>query len=159
MGWAFASEPCLSCLPLILSTVATHCLYFLILVVFLAVPWFLVVWEGWGGTCDVALLPSPCLYLDEKSCVLIATACVCKAGCSLCVCVLGYWLLCPIVLTIHFLLALTWADTFTQILVFPLQIFLYMKSEWRNGDKICNYGDLFCSFSLLLVYEYLNHRT
>lgn len=72
-GWAFASEPCLSCLPLILGTVAAHCLYFLVLVIFLAASWLLVGWRGGNGTCDVALLPSSCSHLNEKTCILMVT--------------------------------------------------------------------------------------
>lgn len=162
IGWSFASEPCLSFFPLFLGTVATHCLSFLILVAFLAVTWFLVVWEGWEWHMWCSLVAITFftprwedLYPNSNKFL-----CVYKRNCSVCVCVLGYWVLCPIGLTLHFLLVPSHGLTHPEkILASLLQIFLFLKSEWRNRAEFCNYGDLFWSFSLLLVCEYLYHRT
>lgn len=163
MGWAFASEPCWSWLPLILGTADTHCLHFLILVVFLAATWFLVVWEGWGchmWCCLVAIVLFTSRWEDlhpDSSTFL----CVYRADCSVCVC-LCTWLLSAMSYCLNPPFSsgtITQADTFRQILVLLLQVFLYLKSEWWSRDKFSHCDDLLWSFSLLMVYEYLNHKT
>lgn len=122
-----------------------------------------VVWEGWGchmWCCLVAIVQFTSRWEDlhpDSSTFL----CVYRADCSVCVC-LCTWLLSAMSYCLNPPFSsgtITQADTFRQILVLLLQVFLYLKSEWWSRDKFSHCDDLLWSFSLLLVYEYLNHKT
>lgn len=161
MGRAFISEPCFSCLLLILGAVAACCLCFLVLFMFLDVTWLLVGWCGGNGTHDVALLPSSCSHLDEMHPGSNTFLCVYESDCHLpCTQLSSDTCYCFNPWSLHFLLVPSYTGisihiSFRKILVFLLQISLYLQFEWQSRAKFCNYDGLFWSFGLLLVYEYL----